>query len=118
MTSLTGDSQDIVYTLDRLLAEEGGDGVLGKTRREGTAEAVCGSGGERTGGGSSSVPGGWDFRSDRVPAAAEVLDAVEEQSRRPHKSPNKTAGQVEQRVIDLRKARPDWGAPKLQVLLK
>jgi transposase InsO family protein len=46
------------------------------------------------------------------------LDAVVEQSRRPHKSPNKTAPEIEQKVIELRKARPDWGAPKLQVLLK
>lgn len=45
------------------------------------------------------------------------LAAVQEQSRRPIHSPSKTAPEVEQRVVSLRRQRPDWGAKKLRVLL-
>lgn len=41
-----------------------------------------------------------------------------ERSRRPHHSPSRTARAVEQRVVELRQQRPDWGARKLQVLLR
>jgi len=44
--------------------------------------------------------------------------AVEEKSRRPHGSPDRTATKIEQRVVLLRQQRPDWGARKLQVLLR
>jgi transposase InsO family protein len=43
--------------------------------------------------------------------------AVQEQSRRPHRSSHQTAEPVEQRIVALRQAHPDWGARKLHVLL-
>lgn len=46
------------------------------------------------------------------------LQELGEKSRRPHRSPRRTEAALEQRVVELRKQRPDWGAPKLQVLLK
>jgi transposase InsO family protein len=45
--------------------------------------------------------------------AAQVVD----RSRRPVHSPARTAAEIEQRVIELRRRWPDWGAPKLQALL-
>lgn len=42
---------------------------------------------------------------------------VAEVSRRPHCSPQRTEANVEQRVIQVRKRYPDWGARKLQVML-
>ncbi len=41
-----------------------------------------------------------------------------EKSRRPQHSPMRTPVEIEQRVVTLRQERPDWGARKLQVLLK
>src|SRR5580704_3566046 len=41
----------------------------------------------------------------------------EERSRRPHVSPRQTSEAVEQRIVQLRRERPDWGARKLAVLL-
>lgn len=46
------------------------------------------------------------------------ISSMEEQSRRPHHIPGRTPIQVEQRVVELRRARPDWGARKLQELLR
>jgi len=46
------------------------------------------------------------------------MAAVVEKSRRPHRSPGRTPALVEQRVIELRHERPDWGARKLQLLLE
>lgn len=43
---------------------------------------------------------------------------IEEHSRRPRRSPRQTAAPVEQRIVDLRRARPDWGARKLRHLLR
>lgn len=40
-----------------------------------------------------------------------------ERSRRPHSSPRQTTAELEQRVIEQRRKRPDWGARKLQVIL-
>jgi transposase InsO family protein len=40
-----------------------------------------------------------------------------ERSRRPRQSPGQTSGAIEQRVVALRRQRPDWGARKLQYLL-
>jgi transposase InsO family protein len=45
------------------------------------------------------------------------IAAVVEQSRRPHQSPRRTAEEVEERIVELRRQRPDWGARKLAVLL-
>jgi len=46
------------------------------------------------------------------------IAGVVEKSRRPHHSPEKTPVEIEQRVIELRQQRPDWGARKLQVVLR
>jgi len=43
---------------------------------------------------------------------------VEEHSRRPHLSPRRTAAGIEERIVTLRRQRPDWGARKLAVLLE
>jgi transposase InsO family protein len=45
------------------------------------------------------------------------LSGIAVQSRRPHHSPSRTAGELEQRVVKMRQRYPDWGARKLQVLL-
>ncbi len=46
------------------------------------------------------------------------LAGVVEQRRRPHHSPGRTAADIEQRVVELRQKRPDWGARKLHWLLE
>lgn len=46
------------------------------------------------------------------------LVGVTEKSRRPQHSPSRTAAGIEQGVVEMRQQRPDWGARKLQVLLK
>jgi transposase InsO family protein len=43
---------------------------------------------------------------------------IAERSRRPHRSPTQTPAEFEQAVIELRQRYPDWGARKLQVLLR
>ena len=40
-----------------------------------------------------------------------------EKSRRPLNSPEKTSAEIEERVVEMRTQRPDWGARKLQYLL-
>jgi transposase-like protein len=45
------------------------------------------------------------------------LAGIAEHSRRPKQSPQRTAAELEQRVVELRRRYPDWGARKLQVLL-
>ena len=42
---------------------------------------------------------------------------MEERSHRPHCSPGQTKTVLEERIEQLRRQRPDWGARKLQVLL-
>ncbi len=42
---------------------------------------------------------------------------VGERSRRPLWSPTRTAAQIEERIAELRRERPEWGARKLRVLL-
>lgn len=49
---------------------------------------------------------------------AEGVRAMQEQSRRPKHSPGKTSSEIEAAVVELRKQRPDWGAPKLLCLLR
>src|SRR5215471_2682857 len=44
--------------------------------------------------------------------------AVVEKSRRPHHSRQRTPAETEQRVVELRRQFPDWGARKLQVGLE
>jgi transposase InsO family protein len=48
----------------------------------------------------------------------EGVAGMEERSRRPHGSPLQTSTAVEQRIEQLRRQRPDWGARKLAVLLR
>jgi transposase InsO family protein len=50
--------------------------------------------------------------------AAGGLEAVVEKSRCPRHSPTRTAKDIEQRVVELRQQRPDWGARKLHWLLE
>ena len=45
------------------------------------------------------------------------LGGIAEQSRKPHKSPSKTAESVEQQVVGLWQRYPDWGARKLALRL-
>jgi transposase InsO family protein len=45
------------------------------------------------------------------------IAAISEASRRPHRSPRRTGEQIEERIVALRRERPDWGARKLAVLL-
>jgi transposase InsO family protein len=45
------------------------------------------------------------------------LPAVREKSRRPLHSPRQTPREIEERIVELRQKRPDWGARKLQHLL-
>jgi len=46
------------------------------------------------------------------------IAAVAEKSRRPQHVARQTDPEVEQRVVELRRERPDWGAKKLRVLLE
>jgi transposase InsO family protein len=46
------------------------------------------------------------------------VSGIEERSRRPQHSPRQTAAPLEQRIAQLRRERPDWGARKLQLLLR
>jgi len=46
------------------------------------------------------------------------ISGMQEGSRRPHHSPGRTAAGFEQRVVELRRQRPDWGARKIQHLLR
>jgi transposase InsO family protein len=50
------------------------------------------------------------YRSGGIHSVAEV-------SRRPHGSPFRTPTEIEQRIVQLRGERPEWGARKLSVLL-
>jgi transposase InsO family protein len=46
------------------------------------------------------------------------IAGISERSRRPLASPQRTAADLEQRVIQLRQRYPDWGARKLRVVLE
>src|SRR6266542_5051411 len=46
------------------------------------------------------------------------LISIAERSRRPAVSPDRTPPELEAQVIALRQRYPDWGARKLQVLLR
>ena len=48
---------------------------------------------------------------------AHGVQGIAEQSRRPHSSPQQTCEAIEERIEQLRRQRPDWGARKLAVLL-
>jgi transposase InsO family protein len=46
------------------------------------------------------------------------ISSLEDRSRRPLHSPGQTAAGVEEQLVAMRKQRPDWGARKLQQLLR
>jgi transposase InsO family protein len=48
----------------------------------------------------------------------EGLSGMQERSRRPQHSPRRTPEEIEQRVVELRQERPDWGARKVRYLLE
>jgi transposase InsO family protein len=45
------------------------------------------------------------------------IQGIAERSRKPHRSPRRTASELEQQVVQVRRRYPDWGARKLRVLL-
>lgn len=45
------------------------------------------------------------------------VSGLEDRSRRPVRTPGRTAAVVEEKIVQLRRARPDWGARKLAELL-
>src|SRR5713101_6703000 len=49
---------------------------------------------------------------------ARGIAGMQEESRRPHHSPARTVTGLEQRVVVLRRKRPDWGARKIRHLLR
>jgi transposase InsO family protein len=49
---------------------------------------------------------------------AQGVEGLCEDSRRPRHVPRRTAAPMEERIAELRRERPDWGARKLQVLLR
>src|SRR3974390_2285906 len=49
---------------------------------------------------------------------AEGVVGMVERSRRPQRSPQRTAAEVEQQVVALRRQRPDWGARKIGYRLR
>lgn len=56
----------------------------------------------------------WLERRDR-----EGREGLEDRSRRPQSSPNRTAPELEELVVEMRKAHPDWGPRKvLNILAK
>ena len=82
--------------------------VVLANRREKTMQELC----EEF---EISRPTGYEWlrRYERAGVAGVV-----EQSRRPRHSPRRTEEGIEQRVVELRRQRPDWGAKKLRVLLE
>lgn len=48
----------------------------------------------------------------------ERIELLGERSRRPHHSPQRTAEFLEQRIVEERRQRPDWGARKLKEILR
>jgi transposase InsO family protein len=81
--------------------------VVAATRRERSLTALC----EEFG---IARPTGYLWRRGYEEAG---LAGIAERSRRPKQSPQRTAAELEQRVVELRRRYPDWGARKLQVLL-
>jgi len=46
------------------------------------------------------------------------VEGIEERSRRPQHSPGRAPLALEQRVVELRRQRPDWGARKIHCQLE
>lgn len=49
---------------------------------------------------------------------ADGIRGMQERSRRPYHSPERTEVALEKRAVELRRERPDWGARKIQHLLR
>jgi transposase InsO family protein len=81
--------------------------VVSASRREKTMRALCQEF-------EISRPTGYEWLRRY---AANGIAGVAEKSRRPRTSPTQTTAEIEERVVELRQQRPDWGARKLQVLL-
>lgn len=81
--------------------------VVAASRRESSVSALCAEFG------ISRATGHLWLKRYRCGGIA----AVAEQSRRPRWSPRRTEAGIEERVVTLRRERPDWGARKLAVLL-
>jgi len=81
--------------------------VVAATRREKSLTALC----EEFG---ISRPTGYLWWKRYAEAG---LAGIGERSRRPKQSPQRTAAELERRVVELRQRYPDWGARKLQVVL-
>jgi len=81
--------------------------VVAATRREKSLTALCQEFG-------ISRPTGYLWRKRYEEAG---LAGIAERSRRPWQSPVRTAEELEQSVVGMRRRYPDWGARKLQVLL-
>lgn len=81
--------------------------VVAATRREKSLTALCQEFG-------ISRPTGCLWRKRYQEAG---LAGIAERSRRPRQSPEGTSAELEQRVVEMRKRYPDWGARKLHVLL-
>jgi transposase InsO family protein len=82
--------------------------VVAAHRREKTMVALCQEFG-------ISRPVGYEWLKRYHQGGAE---AIAERSRRPQQSPRRTGDVEEQRVLELRRRYPDWGARKLRVLLQ
>ena len=81
--------------------------VVAACRGESSVSALCGEFG------ISRATGHFWLKRYRDGGVAAMVEG----SRRPHGSPRRTAGSIEERVTALRRERPDWGARKLAVLL-
>jgi transposase InsO family protein len=81
--------------------------VVAATRKEKSLTALCREFG-------ISRPTGYLWRKRYQEAG---LAGIAERSRRPRQSPERSSAELEQRVVEMRRRYPDWGARKLQVLL-
>lgn len=81
--------------------------VVAASRGESSVSALCAEFG------ISRTTGHVWLKRYRCGGVAEMA----ERSRRPDSSPRRTEAQIEERVVALRRERPDWGARKLGVLL-
>jgi transposase InsO family protein len=82
--------------------------VILASRKERTITELCGEFG------ISRQTGYTWLKRYQAGGAKQVLD----RSRRPLHSPCRTRLEIEQRIVELRQQWPDWGAPKLLVLLR
>jgi transposase InsO family protein len=91
------------------VAEQRLEFVMLARRRETTMTVLC-----RRFGITRQTGYKWLGRYEEGGAAA----VLEEQSRRPQHSPRETEAQLSERIVELRRQRPDWGAKKIWEQLK